>query len=522
MQSWKKAIVFGSIGVGAVLVITRRRPLGMAFAAAGLAVLASVLALATLSCRKNEATAPVAGTTLVFTVQPSNAVVDSSIAPAIVVTIEDASGNTATTSNAIVTLAISVDPGGANLRGTAQVIAVAGIASFPYLSLDRAATGYALVASSPNLASATSASFNVASETVGLFASVNTGGNATCGVSSSGVGYCWGNNNLGQLGNGATTNSSTPTKVAGGLTFGSIAVGGLYEFSCGLSVAGAAYCWGYNDYGQLGNGNFVNSISPVVVAGNLTFTSLSVGESGHACAIAGSGTAYCWGYNGSGQLGVATMAYSSTPVPVSGGLSFAAISAGENGQTCGITPAGAAYCWGSNSNGELGNGTTIGGSAPIAVSGGLTFRSITAGFASTCGITTSGAAYCWGDNTYGELGNGSTANSKTPVAVAGGLTFSAISVGDAFACGLTTSGIAYCWGYSAQGQLGSGSAARSTTPVAVLGGLTFATISAGYGSACAVTPGGAAYCWGDNAFGELGNSATGGAAFMPILVVTPP
>jgi alpha-tubulin suppressor-like RCC1 family protein len=487
-----------------------------------LAILAPVLALAILSCKK-DATGPTTPVKLAFTVQPSNTIVDSSIVPAVAVTVEDESGNVVTTSNALITVTFGTNPNNANLSGTATVVAVAGVATFPYLSINLAGTGYTLIAteSTAELASATSAAFNVTVATTGLFASVNTGGNSTCGVTTSGAAWCWGNNSLGQLGNGATTNSSIPSAVAGGLSFGSVSVGSLQFFSCGLATSGAAYCWGYNDYGQLGSGNFANSTTPVAVTGNLTFTSLSAGEGGQACGLVSGGAAYCWGYNGSGQLGSGSIAYSSSPLPVSGGLSFSTISAGENGTTCAVTTAGAGYCWGYNADGELGNGTTTLSSTPVAVSGGLTFKSISAGFSSSCGLTASGAAWCWGDNIYGELGNGTTVNSTTPVAVGGGLVFSAVSAGDAFACGITTSGAAYCWGYNGQGQLGNGSAARSGTPVAVLGGLSFASISAGYASACAVTPGGAAYCWGDNAFGELGNQAIGGASLTPVLVVTP-
>lgn len=473
-----------------------------------------------LSCKK-DATSPTAPSKLAFTVQPTNTMVDSSIVPAIAVTIEDESGNPVVASTAEITISITANPGGSDLSGTAIVDATSGVATFPYLSFDRAGTGYTLTATSTGLTSATSALFNIGQVTTGAFASVNTGGNATCGVTTAGLGFCWGNNLNGQLGNNSTSNTTTPVQIFGTLTFRSLSVGGLEYFTCGLTTVGAAYCWGYNDYGQLGSGSFANSMVPVAVTGNLTFTSLSAGEGGHACALTAGGVAYCWGYNGSGQLGIPAVAYSSSPLPVSGGLSFATISAGENGQTCGVTIGGAGYCWGSNANGELGNGTMTNINTPAAVSGGLPFKNISVGFASACGLTTAGAVYCWGDNTYGELGNGSTTNSATPVAVSGGLTFSSLSVGDDFACGVTTPGSVYCWGYNGEGQLGTGATARSMTPVAVFGGLTYASVSAGYSSACAVTPGGAAYCWGDNSFGELGNQSVQ-QALSPVLVVTPP
>jgi alpha-tubulin suppressor-like RCC1 family protein len=485
------------------------------------AILVPALGLAMLGCKKS-ATAPNTPVKLAFTVQPSNAPVDSSIVPAILVTLEDESGNAVTSTSVFVTLAIGTNPGGAILSGSTSVNTISGVATFPYLSLNRAGTGYTLTASATNMAGATSQPFNVANLTTGSFASVSAGSNTTCGVTTAGVGYCWGNNGIGQLGNGSTSNSTTPFKVAGGLTFSSVSTGSLQNYACGLATGGAAYCWGYNDYGQLGRGNLTNSTSPVAVTGNLTFTALTVGGGGQACGLVAGGAAWCWGWNGSGQLGnPAGGAFSSTPVPVSGGLAFSGISAGQNGTTCGIATGGNAYCWGNNVDGEIGNGTTTNSGTPVAVSGGLTFKSISAGFASTCGLTPGGAAFCWGDNSWGELGNGSTTNSKIPVAVGGGFTFSAISMGDAFACGVTTAGAAYCWGYNGLGQLGIGTTKNSSTPVPVPGGLTYVSISAGYAIACAVTPGGAAYCWGDNSSGQIGNRTTI-QALLPELVATPP
>src|SRR5438552_8343828 len=131
--------------------------------------------------------------------------------------------------------------------------------------------------------------------------------------------------------------------------------------------------------------------------------------------------------------------YVTSELPVTTGLTFAAVSAGGY-FACGVTTAGAAYCWGFNGDGELGTGTTTTSPTPVAVTGGLTFATVSAGQSSACGVTTAGAAYCWGHNGNGELGNGTTTNSPTPVAVTGGLTFATVSAGDYYACGVTTAG----------------------------------------------------------------------------------
>src|SRR5437588_8882278 len=239
---------------------------------------------------------------------------------------------------------------------------------------------------------------------------------------------------------------------------------------------------------------YVTSELPVTTG--LTFAQVSAREY-YACGVTTAGAAYCWGYNGDGELGNGTTTTSPTPVAVSGGLTWAAVSAGLY-HTCGVTTAGAAYCWGYNGDGELGDGTTTASTTPVAVTGGLTFAPVSGGGFSACGVTTAGAAYCWGYNGIGELGNGTTTNSATPVAVAGGLTWAAVSAGLYHTCGVTTAGAAYCWGNNGNGELGDGTTTASTTPVAVTGGLTFATVSAGGFSACGVTTAGAAYCWGFN------------------------
>jgi alpha-tubulin suppressor-like RCC1 family protein len=338
------------------------------------------------------------------------------------------------------------------------------------------------------------------------------------------VAYCWGDNYFGELGDGSTSKSSTPVAVAGGLTFVSVPTGGAQscgltttglaycwglnvarvpialageltlvalsaggDHSCGVTTVGAAYCWGFNDSGQLGNGSTTQSNTPVAVAGGLAFATVSAG-SGHSCGVTTAGAAYCWGSNGSGELGNGSTTQSSTPVRVAGGLSFATVSAG-GGYSCGVTTAGAAYCWGYNYTGELGNGSTTNSSAPTAVAGGLTFATVSAAEVATfvdigdmdfvpvhhsCGVTTAGAAYCWGHNQSGELGNGLTTDSSTPVPVAGGLTFASVSaaargrLSGGYSCGLTSTHAAYCWGGNALGQLGNGTTTESTVPTRVL------------------------------------------------------
>ncbi len=195
---------------------------------------------------------------------------------------------------------------------------------------------------------------------------------------------------------------------------------------------------------------------------------------------------------------------------MTGGLTFAAVSTGIGGDyACGLTTTGAAYCWGDNFFGQLGNGSTTSSPAPVAVAGGLSFSLVNAGRFHACGVTTGGASYCWGANGDGQVGDGTTTNRLTPVAVSGGLAFMALAGGHYHSCGLTTGGEAYCWGSNEFGGLGDGTVTGRLTPVAVSGGFTFAEVPrGGYGHSCARASTGTVYCWGYNYFAQLGDGTT--------------
>ena len=319
------------------------------------------------------------------------------------------------------------------------------------------------------------------------------------------------------------TKSGTAAITVVNLVFAGISSGGSH--TCGVTTSGAAYCWGSNSSGQLGGppsaacsidyyGNGVPcSVIPLAVAGGLTFAAVSAGNV-HTCGVTTGGAAYCWGDNTQGQLGNGSTASSGTPVPVAGTLTFAAVSAG-NSFTCGLTTSGAAYCWGYNAVGELGNGTTTSSSMPVPVAGTLTFAAVSTGDSHACGLTTGGAAYCWGANRSAQLGDGTTTNSPIPVAVAGAFTFAGVSAGLVHTCAQTSSGVAYCWGNNDSGALGDGTTTDSRTPLAVGGGLTFQAVSAGGAYTCGLTTAGAAYCWGANYTGQLGIGSFNAYSFVP-------
>ena len=348
----------------------------------------------------------------------------------------------------------------------------------------------------------------------------------TCGLVQDGSVFCWGNNQYGQVGDGTHADRDAPVPVAGTVKFAEITAGGGH--TCGISTNGAAYCWGSNGSGQLGDGTRTDRGTPVPVAGGLTFLALSAGGA-HTCGIASDSTAYCWGYNGDGELGDSTNGGSSVPAAVAGGRKFVAISAGKTAHSCAVTAAGAAFCWGSNRFGQLGTGDNTSSLAPVAVQGNIAFRTIRAGYSHTCGLTADGTAYCWGYNFYGQLGIGDSLlgqDQSLPTAVVGGMQWAALKTGAYFTCGLDQgTGAAYCWGYNGSGQLGADAGAVCTdqngftsqcagSPAAVSGGLAFAVLDASTQHACAITQGGVAYCWGSDSYGQLGDGQQGSTVFQ--------
>ena len=355
------------------------------------------------------------------------------------------------------------------------------------------------------------------------------GGQHTCALSAGDVAYCWGQNTSGQLGLGRVAGrferpTVVPTAVATPLRFVHLTAGDTH--TCGLTREGVAYCWGWNGRGELGDGTTETRAVPTPVATSVRFRALVAAHYAATCGLALDGRAYCWGTNNRGSLGDGSLENRLLPTPVAAVSGpFRHLTLGY--QSCALTEAGRAYCWGGNTFGALGVGDSTDRLVPTPVAGDLPFAALSAGGYSACALTTEGAAYCWGINSEGELGQGSVGPPVlVPRVVATRLRFRSLTVGGAHACALTAGGRAYCWGSNGTGAIGDGTASEGTTmvrrpqPTAVRGGLTFQVVVAGSGHTCALTPSSVLYCWGSNTFGQLGDS-TQERRTGPILVRLP-
>jgi alpha-tubulin suppressor-like RCC1 family protein len=302
---------------------------------------------------------------------------------------------------------------------------------------------------------------------------------ASCSLSAFGQVFCWGSNEFSQLGTrGDILPFSRVPIVVGSLDQVVSLTKGL-NFSCAVvnvlgGTAREGFCWGNNQLFQLGNSSVQGGFDPTpVVLNGVTLRdvdSISAGFA-HACAMMLNGTVNCWGGNGNGQLGLPLSTQKSGPVPVVGfGAAVRSISAGP-AHNCAVLVSGKVACWGDNSRGQLGDGTLTGRLAPTEVLGVDDAVAVSAGNTATCAIRATGAVLCWGEGTTGQLGNGQFARSLSPVAVQGLQDAVAISVGEIHTCAIRANKTAVCWGRDI--LLGSVVSADSAVPVEVAGGAIF-------------------------------------------------
>ena len=290
----------------------------------------------------------------------------------------------------------------------------------------------------------------------------DSSGQHMCAIKNNGTLWCWGNNEDGQLGLGDTINRNVPTQVGTDTTW--LSGGAGFASTCAIKlVAGhnTLWCWGANGVGEVGNGTSGAQVLSPVQADLNDWLSVSIGIN-HACGVRSTGTLWCWGNNGVGQLGIGSTASQLHPTQVAGSWKSVDVS-GEGGgpYSCAIKADQTLWCWGGG-GGTMGLGPSLDPvNAPTQV-GTSTWSSVSAGAWTACAIqATDASMWCWGDGWMGNIGTGVSGDmesTNTPtVPVTGGAAWAAVARGRDHGCAVRTDSTVWCWGENFQNQLGGGS-----------------------------------------------------------------
>lgn len=343
-----------------------------------------------------------------------------------------------------------------------------------------------------------------------------------CGVRTDSSLWCWGANDLGQLGDGSTVDRRAGVPVGQPTGWSSVAVG--TGSSCAVRIDGGLWCWGVNQFGEVGDGTTAARTSPVRVGTVSTWRQVSVGDA-QACATRSDASLWCWGSNASGSIGDGTQVDSAVPVRVTG--SWSQVTAHGSG-VCGIRTDATLWCWGSNGSGQLGTGSPDALSGvPVQVGTTADWRSVTNSEAHTCGTRTDGSLWCWGGNLSGQLGLGSTADLETrPVRVGTATDWTTASAGGLTTCGTRGAGTLWCWGDNLTGAVGDGTTSTRRAPVQVrVPGVTWSGVAVAddgrLGAVCGLDPTGTGRCWGSNVQGQLGTGSANPYGSLAVLAPRP-
>jgi alpha-tubulin suppressor-like RCC1 family protein len=291
---------------------------------------------------------------------------------------------------------------------------------------------------------------------------VAVGGDHTCALGNDGGAVCWGDNRYGQGGRADRAEADRPRPVEDTLRFEQLSAGAVH--TCARTGGDDIWCWGFGGRGSIGARDLSSSAAPLLLdRGRRAYIDFQAAGY-HGCAVGEDRDVYCWGWNRYGQLGVGVFVDLGSPERVSRPGPYVAVFTGEH-HTCALEPDGAAWCWGRGDAGQLGHGSATGSSTPVPVAGGLRFSRLALGLQHTCGLDMAGGTHCWGDNRYGRLGTGRTETVvASPTAVESDQRFARISSGHLHTCAISLEGHAYCWGHGGYGQLGNGGILNAPTP----------------------------------------------------------
>lgn len=336
----------------------------------------------------------------------------------------------------------------------------------------------------------------------------------TLAVRSDGTLGAWGKNSYGQLGDSTSSDSHVPKQIGTGYSV--IAAGREPENPYSLAIKNdrSLWAWGRNAYGQLGDGTTSDTSSPNQIGTETDYAAVTAG-SYHSLALKSDGSLWAWGRNHRGQLGDGTTTDSLVPIRIGTDTDYVAIAAGDS-HSLALRSDGSLWAWGINTSGQLGDGTNIDRLTPQMIDAG--YQAIAAGYLHTVAIKSDGSLWAWGYNDFGQLGDGSQIQKNAPVQIGTETTYTNIAAGFGHTAALNSGGELWTWGYNVAGSLGNGSVVDSLVPKLIGSGYT--AIAAGSYHTVALKSDGSLWAWGDNGFGQVGDGTTTSPVTSPKKIVT--
>lgn len=346
--------------------------------------------------------------------------------------------------------------------------------------------------------------WEVVTATATGWSAVAPGERHTCAIANTGELFCWGGNDYGQLGDGTEDAQSAPTQVGSADDWIHVSAGSWH--SCGIREDHSLYCWGRNNDGQLGDGSKISQSAPVAENEGWSWTQVAAGGF-HTCGIRDDDTLWCWGDNLAGQLGDGSQTESSVPVQVGEASDWTHVSPSKEFHSCGRRANGTLWCWGANFDGALGDGSDEHSDVPVQVGVDEDWSEVGTGNGHSCGRRDNGELWCWGDNERLQAGDQGEDELNAPAQVGSDGGWDSLSVGGDHNCALHGDGAISCWGSNADGALGDGTDADSGVPVAVDGASDWVSVTAGNRSSCGLRDDQSLWCWGLNDSGQLGSGS---------------
>ncbi|OXB94733.1 RCC1 domain-containing protein [Parageobacillus galactosidasius] len=317
--------------------------------------------------------------------------------------------------------------------------------------------------------------------------------------------WAWGYNGFGQLGDGTTENRNTPTRIGTDTDWKQVAAGGNHTIA--IKNDGSLWAWGHNSSGQLGDGTTTNKATPTRIGTDTDWKQVAAGYS-HTVAIKNDGSLWAWGHNSSGQLGDGTTTNKATPTRIGTDTDWKQVACGQY-HTVAIKNDGSLWAWGYNNYGQLGDGTTTTHrSTPTKIGTNTNWKQVAAGGNHTIAIKNDGSLWAWGYNYYGQLGDGTTVNKTTPTRIGTDTDWKQVACGYDHTVAIKNDGSLWAWGYNGSGRLGDGTTINKYTPTRIGTDTDWKQVAAGSSHTVAIKLTLDVYGWGNNNYGQLGDGTT--------------